>query len=515
MDDQVVSISFQTLARNVVQALATDTCPKIRRRAFKLAFDIFDRQENDSLPPQHDTNHLSVKAIPVFVKCLVLHVSKENWEEVDNFCRLLCMCIRCPDRNVIFRDVGSDLLTTLISSLNMTKDGLPTPSNSIVDLLHELATIQASLSSMSNSKKLIHFLQQIIRGDANIVNSLCQIEAMRMLAGLARQEDNTLLLMRAPSLVDDVLLLGSLPGNSDEYKAEFVCSLSWSKVNQGELLHKRALIPSLLKWSNTDCIQTRLNVMKCFRHLSANSCNKRPLAKNRSVVNALLVASQHEELCPEAVGTIVRLIGNKKSAQKMMGYPFFLQALLSAALLGEKKAAQAMKKLATHMPVSFHMHQDLIDAVIQIAVSDDQNIRLWAARAFLEQSRIKANNFYLVRMPEALDVIIKLANDPDAAVEAAATEALYFLSNSANANKLISVSVIVQTLAQKAGSQDCETGRYAVQALLTLVDHTPMARMAKKFGLVASLSKFGVSKHPNIELKQAALNVVIAMAPLL
>jgi hypothetical protein len=119
-------------------------------------------------------------------------------------------------------------------------------------------------------------------------------------------------------------------------------------------------------------------------------------------------------------------------------------------------------------------------------------------------------------------VITKLAQDKSPAVRSCATEALLNLaSDTANAKRLAANAELMETFANNIASTDVcalsgRAKRNVILTILTLANHTSAKRrVAKQIGLVASLSRYGVSKDADSELKKVALHGVILLAPLM
>jgi hypothetical protein len=132
------------------------------------------------------------------------------------------------------------------------------------------------------------------------------------------------------------------------------------------------------------------------------------------------------------------------------------------------------------------------------------------------------NGFYIARMSQAMGVVTKLAQDNSPAVRSCATEALLNLAgDTANAKRLATNAELMETFANNIASIDgCESSgiakRNVIMTILTLANHkSAKRRVAKHIGLVASLSRYGVSKDVDSELKKVALHGVILLAPLM
>lgn len=145
----------------------------------------------------------------------------------------------------------------------------------------------------------------------------------------------------------------------------------------------------------------------------------------------------------------------------------------------------------------------------------------WTAKAFLDQSALSSSNFYITRDPEALDALAQLTTCCYSDVKTCALEAVVNLTNDAlNAKKLALntrlLQALVSSIENHMDSDDAFVRRHAVRAILSLASHrSSTRRLAKQFGLVSSLSRYGISQDNDVELKRAALHGVLLLAPLL
>jgi hypothetical protein len=93
--------------------------------------------------------------------------------------------------------------------------------------------------------------------------------------------------------------------------------------------------------------------------------------------------------------------------------------------------------------------------------------------------------------------------------------------NRSNAKKIASSNYLIAALVKCIDDQTCNNEiilrRHAIRAILSLVSHrSGSKRIAKHLGLVAALSRYGISAQDNdVELKRAALHGVILLSPFL
>jgi hypothetical protein len=126
----------------------------------------------------------------------------------------------------------------------------------------------------------------------------------------------------------------------------------------------------------------------------------------------------------------------------------------------------------------------------------------------------------MVRIHQVVQTLTQLARDDNVDVQAAAVEALQNLAaDTTNVKRLAMDSDLLEVFvsnAEGSGEILAAARRHAVQALLSLASHrSTKRRIAKQYGLVASLSRYAMSEDNDDELKRAAIHGVILLAPLM
>jgi hypothetical protein len=126
------------------------------------------------------------------------------------------------------------------------------------------------------------------------------------------------------------------------------------------------------------------------------------------------------------------------------------------------------------------------------------------------------------RAGNAMDVLIRIAKlDSCNRVKSVAIEALLSLAaDAASAMRLARNSKLLESLASMVNRELSNTSiqssvRLAIQTMLSLACHetTDKHCVAKTFGFVESLSRYGVSRDFDAELRKAALHCVVFVAP--
>jgi hypothetical protein len=514
-------------AKRLLEGLASAPSTKDRLHVCQLALIAYDHQ----CTRVHD-ELVQAGAATVLTRCLqkALH-DASKWEELSQLCQLLVLVFRCSDEQACqaFETIGSELMTLVFSIL--VEDSFQAVAWTFRELIGRLSDISVSLKKIARKEQLVRLLQQILRGtDVSGLN--VRVEAMRILAGVTRHPEGKIVAMESPGLVDDVLATIEEPGAIDRMHgsaALFFCNLAWEARNKSQLVRKKSFINVLLMLWEHGNITTQRAVMRTMRQLSSVMESKLSLLKYRdgTLLLALARAAKDQNLCTESIETLLCLVG-KSTAGRITQDPTLFVLLSSTALakVGSSSsivaAAQALKRLASYTTISEPCHPDLLNAMMNIAVSKDPKIRVWAAKAFIEQSRMSMNSFYLARMSQAMGVVAKLAQDKSPVVRSCATEALLNLAgDTANAKRLATNAELMETFASNVASIDvcessCRAKRNVILTILTLANHKlAKRRLAKQIGLVASLSRYGVSKDADSELKKVALHGVILLAPLM
>jgi hypothetical protein len=239
-------------------------------------------------------------------------------------------------------------------------------------------------------------------------------------------------------------------------------------------------------------------------------------------VDAISESIQYMEVKVASLEVLVHLIC-RETAMIICKHGSLLNLLTSIAsdiscIKSALLAAQTIKRLSTHIPVSGKGKGALLEAMVHLLSSENHRIRYWGARAFLEQSQMQACSFFMMRAPHVVKILADLAMDENPAVKASGIAiVLNLASNPLNLRILAKNRVLLDALAcavVECGQVDDVTRRNAVLAILHLANHQKSKKMvAKQHNIVASLSRYGVSQDDDTELKSAALHGVIWLAP--
>lgn len=522
---------------HILEALATAANIQERLNALDLALVSFDHDDTDA----HDA---ASSGIALLTRCLEKdHYQSSVDAEINSamttsYVRLLGMLFRCSDEkavNVVYR-IGADLASLLVS-LFYEHQGEPDVTMSIRNLVDRLAGLNISLPATEKKELLVRLVQRVVRGEYECRDLLSM--ALQLTSGWTEHPDSKRYIMNLPGLVEDIIhvaLVPPLDSNGDVdaaplHTASVLCQLAWDVRSKSELVNKRGFLDAilcLLACNNTNNPGTVRAAIEVLRQLATEAVCRVLICKHKkgAILRALLTTMDVSELSDAVNHTLLRLIGQDTAVFLLKKQSNIIERLALSAQADEGKeasvlAAQALKRLASCVSVCNKSHPNLLDALISLATAKNSQIRLWAVKGLLEQSKSSTGRFYIARTGDVLRTLIRIAKaDPCKSVKSCATEALLTLAlDTANAKRLASSSDVLETFVETAKrANECQSSaRSSIQAILSLACHktTNKQRVAKTLGLVESLSCYGVSHDTDTELKRAALHCVIILAPLM
>lgn len=433
------------------------------------------------------------------------------------------MLFRCSNEvaTECLRVIGSDLLLSIFSALHILTTN--SSSNSVRVLIRHLSSIEVSFHDMEESQKVMNFLETQIYTPGE--NPIVVADAMRVLVGFTLHTDGKVYLMEQSELIDKVVALTSTT-KSARIKLQvsrFFQSLSLHWKNKSIMIQIPIIKTLLLLTKPNNHINTQINAIKTLRNLSvAQSKSYLVDFKGGHVLRVLLKAAANSKLEGVAVETLLSLICYKTSARIGME-DGLIEMLTSVAaqsnvLTNADKAAQSIRRLATHLSVSHQNYQAMFNSLISLSDASDDRVRYWISKAFLEQASLSSSSFFLVRTSDALKVLVKLCKDHKVEVRASAVEALRVLTTThANLKWLVDTelldALVINGEMTKTGNEERIVCRNAVLSLLNLAYGKSARKVAKHIGIAHCLSKYGVSDDDDDELKRAALHGLIILAP--
>jgi hypothetical protein len=547
---------FRLQFAHILEALATAAAASIqeRRNTLHLALVAFDHDDTDA----HDA---ASSGIVLLTRCFqkdhnqwsadaVADDDEESAALTTSYLRLIGMMFRCSDEkavSAVYR-IGADLISLMVS-LFYKLQGQPAVASSIRTLVDRLATLSVSLTAIDKKELLVRLMQRVVRGEYEC-RELLSI-ALQLTSGCARHPDSKRYIMNLPGLVEDILavalqppLEASLPGetNGDAdavslHVASFLSHLVWDVRSKSELVHKKGFLQAVLRlltYNKGACTSAAVvrAAIDVLRQLATEAGCRVAICKHDKgdILRALLTTMDDPELSDAVNHTLLRLIGQDTAVLLLKKQSNIIERLTHSARVdmdcthgknASVLAAQALKRFASYVSVRNRSHPNLLDALTSLATAQNSQIRFWAVKGLLEQSKSSTGRFYIARTGDALPILIRLAKiDPCQSVKSAATDTLLLLAlDAANAKRLASNSEVLETFAETAKcARECQSSaRSAIQAILSLTCHntTNKQRVAKTLGLVESLSCYGVSQDADTELKRAALHCVIVLAPLM
>lgn len=515
-------MNFQA-CRLLIEAVATAPTPHHRVSVLKLALLTFDHLELSSIDQL-------VPGLPVLVHCLERSARHQAWQEVGSLSRLIAIVLRGSEERVVpwAQSVIASLFGVLLCSLNQMIafeqfDGEHVRVfDAIYVLLEHISTVKISLRSTKNAPQLLLFLQHVIRNGAQRYSLPVQTEVMRLLAGWSQHRDNIVIILQRTALLDIVLKSGTCLG-SELHIATFLRRLLREPQSQFQLNHRRSkrLMSKLLHFFQLNHGPTRIEAFRIVHIVAATPTGKVALVRCKTIVQHLVSDLMRQDMRSLALETLMRLIA-PRTARRLT----FIPGLVLGVVGGDDAmplAAHALKRLAMYLGAWNRMYPDVIDALVKLSASSNPDVRVWAARSFLEQSRPAASGFFLVRTPDVMANILELCHDKVSVIQAIATETVLCLaSTTANRKRLLTHVKVLPTMVHHALALEnqCEwrakANRFAVKLILSLIDiDTVRMRVAKELNLLLSLSKYAVSMDEDKELRHAALHGVMVLAPLL
>ena len=458
---------------------------------------------------------------------------QDKSQEAERICKLLAMVYQCTDEVAAasFCSVAQDLVPCIFKLVS--KHASTGKDASYAErLILRFSSVNISLRSVKNKEELLAFLLRQVQSADEGIDHVMKY-ALTLLAGLASHQDSKGLIMKFPGLFDAVVdIAKSSQSVETRYdSARLLSKLAWDINNRAKMGQAEKCVEALVLLSDSSHQNVRVEAYTALQHLSTEANNKARLVSTADgkLVMSLMDALRtdvDDQVRVQALEILLNLI-SRGTFTRISSQPGLIDRL--AALSSSKKqsdqiaalAAQSIKRFATYVQVKQNCHVDLLRAMVQMARCNCRVILQWTAKAFLDQSALSSGNFYIARDPEALDALAQLTTCCYSDVKASALETVVNLADDAlNAKKLAMSTILLEALVScmenHTDNDDAIVRRHAVRAILSLASHrSSTRRMAKQFGLVSSLSRYGISQDNDVELKRAALHGVLLLAPLL
>ena len=451
-------------------------------------------------------------------------------QEAERICELLVMIYQCSDNvaTASFCQLGA----RLIPSIMMLASTRASSEEGGVDrLVGRFSAIRVSLPSVKDRERILKILLGLIRNPA-ADNAATKTYALSLLAGFTLHADSKSIVMSFPGLFEAVTdVAQSSPSIECRYQsARLLHNLAWDIRHRARMGQTKKCLDALVSLSDSADCHVRVEAFNALRHLSAETFNKAILVSTTDgkLLKSLMTVFNNDDygqLRLQGLEILLNLV-NRETAPIIGSHPGLIDCLGdTASSKGPDSiaalAAQSIKRLSAYVRVRDRCHDGLLQAMVQMSGCEQKAILIWTAKAFLEQSALPGNGFYIVRATDTLNSLANLAASCHPGVKCYALEALANLAApAANAKKLASNNSILDALVTSIGdlskSENALPRRHAVRAILFLASHrSSTKRMAKQLGLVSSLSRYGISQDHDVELRRAALHGVLILAPLL
>ncbi|KAL7556751.1 hypothetical protein ACA910_008087 [Epithemia clementina (nom. ined.)] len=508
------------------------------------------------------------------------------FSEIQKVCLLLLLFLQCSDSFAMraLEKVAHDLITTLLwiivdshhkrQAQNIPFNGhTERPNEWARSVVHRICRLKLDLSRIGKGALLVKLLQRILRechqrstykqqAGKHVDQYLLSEEAMRLLDGLARHEENRRLLMDMSGLAHDVVQTATVCSKGQKdccVTLDFLVirlfrKLSWDTRNKFRLTKTPGFVKLLLTCSLHPCLAIRKEALGIFWMLSFDTASVQCLAGTTrdAALQALVKAAKVPELCGLALPSLHRMVRRKAPEHKSKilmllsndsitrtggvgNHGIGQDGSHSNNIQTEIHAARLVESLCRSTSVNEPCHPNLMDALTTMAVSSSDAVRFWAAKAFHGQSVDKLNQFFLARTPAVLRSVVQLSKDPVGRVRERATSVLLQLTSQRTNAKLLgynyelleallynarhgagSASSISSHHDKKAATPPVTAARLSIQGILSLASQeASRERIAKHHACVSTLASYGVSNDGDVELRKAALHGVIMLAHLL
>lgn len=496
----------------------------------KLALISFDHFNADA----HDST-VQAGAIEVLVKGLHQAAYSQNGAIiVEKICKLTIMLLRCSEEaatNSICSHM-TEIVTLLGRILNRSCTVEPTDKSSVeaTKLWMRMAIDSVPLTMIHNHDLLLLYLVRLIRNASPLNESAC-LSALKFTVQLASHPESRGTIMQYPGLIDVIIDRASTDECSKVITecVKIIESLLRDAQNRAEYLKRpRSLAPLINQCRGRDA-KACLHAARALKQLSLEANFRQKLSRPEilgALIRLVIIPSSSDRIKLECLQTMSNVIC-VKTAEHFMAYSGLLKELAKVATCSclsdqvRSLAARAIKRLSTHVHPRHASHTELFEAIETMSSAKGRLVRLWTARALVEQSLLAGSSFLMVRTSHVMDTLIRLAACDYIDVRAATFEALANLAQEpANARRISTNTVIlellVRTVHESHNLESEEARRQAVRAVLLMAsNHSSTKRVAKHLGLVSCLSRYGTSDDEDYELKQAALNGVVFLAPMI
>lgn len=509
--------------------LETATTRSERISVLKMACFVFDHRLIDL----HDLEIEAGVAERLCVHLKRASNDERSLQEAERICKLLSMAYQCTNKvaSASFGSVGFELVPCLFKIIS--KQGSTENESSYAEqLVERFSSIDLTLTSVNKSSDILEVLLGVVQTPHNGDHSVTK-HALSLLVALASENDSKTALIKFPGLFDAAVAVASCQGDVEtRYQCvRFLRELAWHNKNKVLMGQTGQCITSLVSLSDSIHENVRTEAFTALRYLAAEVDNKARLvwSADGNLIKSLISVVRSEDDVKArcmALELMLNLI-SRETFEDIVTHPGTLDTLISISCSTTESdavaglAAQSIKRLASCSEVNHKCYVELLHAMKRMSGCTRRVVLLWAAKSFLDQSTSSSNSFYIARDAETLNALGKLASSLHSDVKGTALETMLNLTDDTlNAKRIAEnarlLEALVDTVENHIVCDDILLRRLAVRAILSLASHRPSAkRIAKQFGLVNSLARYGLSQDNDVELKRAALHGVLLLAPCL
>lgn len=360
---------------------------------------------------------------------------------IDPLCKLLLMLYRCSDDRLqdSLAFVGGELFPTLLAIVFLGDQENTCPA-SVYELMHRLNKIRLNLQDVTWSWNLLTLFREVIDTIDSYTNpeSVSFIMDWFVKGPLLQCERNRLFLMDFPGLFNSIVmkvLLFFKPGDPVNAKiAIFLRMLAESTINRAKMIRTKNFFPVLILLLQDESKETRGEILGTLKLLALESSGR---SRVFACFDGIFVEVSINSLgvpglkMPALEFLIILLAFFETGKLLLKQHPDLLSYVCRAASPNEQSFllfAQTVSRLASFLKVSSDKG-GLLGVIVQLCTSKDPRVRLEGAIALLEQTQSPASSFFIVRVPEAVDMINKISVDKDSKVRDAAAEIVSALSS--------------------------------------------------------------------------------------
>jgi hypothetical protein len=402
---------------------------------------------------------------------------------------------------------------------------------SAVDLMQRLNQIKLNLKDVPWSDSLLDLFREVVDNvDPNSNVAPVSFILTWLLEGLLlHSESNKLFMMSRTGCFDSIVTKFATtfrPGcRVNQNVSRLLNILSQVGANRPVMVQQRDFFRLLFLLLLDNKMETKVEIFKTLALTALDPVGRTRIFTflNHKFIDLSIRALDDQQLVSSSLKFVYVLALHMSGKSLLSKRPALLAELTKQAMIRKEHsilAARVIGSISKTLPVnSCSSEVDLLDALLQLCSAEDCKIRYEGACALLNQVQSQpVCSFFIAHVPEAKDVIAKIAEDDDSAVRALAAEIISNLASSPlNAKTLAENRPILDALVKNATRPRDESNetaqKHAVAAILRLVvQQRSIKTVAKQQHVVRSLSEYGSSGNKDQTLRQAALRGVVCLS---